>query len=210
MSYSYDTNPYNSTFSQNSHGRLTAILYGASTFCAQGPGALLQTYIVEMYSYHPAGAVTAKQLFVARNGPGNLNPATLSSAGQANIEVDYTYDTAGRTATTSYPMQLTGGVPVTLTYGYDSMGRPNALTDLSGATGAGYGWPSGTPINWAQNVQYDYAGRMSSMQYFTGFSSAFTGSWYPTWSQESMSYNVNGPFAWARDRASAGSEREAT
>ena len=29
--------------------------------------------------------------------------------------------------------------PVTLTYGYDSIGRPSSLTDLSGATGVGYG-----------------------------------------------------------------------
>jgi RHS repeat-associated protein len=196
VTYSYDTNPYVASFSQNSYGRLTAILYGASSFCAQGPGAGMQTYFAEAYSYHPAGGVTAKQLLMARGYPGNLNPANLSGAFQANIEVDYTYDSAGRTASTSYPMQYGGsmsGAPVTLTYGYDSMGRPNALTDLSGATGVAWGWPSGTPVNWAQNVQYDYAGRMASMQYFAGFY-YYTGlsAYIQTWTQESMSYNVNG------------------
>ncbi len=84
--------------------------------------------------------------------------------------------------------------PVTLTHGYDSMGRPNALTDLSGATlsGLGMGWSSGTPVNWAQNVSYDYAGRMSSMQYFVGMSySPFTLTWNESWTQQTTGYNTN-------------------
>jgi hypothetical protein len=73
------------------------------------------------------------------------------------------------------------------------MGRPNALTDLSGATLSGWGWPSGTPVDWAENAQYDYAGRMTSMQYFSGYTTIpFSGGSIPSWSQESMSYNVNG------------------
>jgi YD repeat-containing protein len=39
VTYSYDTNPYNSTFSQNSYGRLTAVLYGAATGSVYAPGA---------------------------------------------------------------------------------------------------------------------------------------------------------------------------
>ena len=87
---------------------------------------------------------------------------------------------------------------VTLTYGYDTMGRPNALTDLNGATGAGFSWPSGTPVNVVQNVQYDYAGRMTVMQYLDGFYNVpgppYFGALAKTsgWMQRSMSYNVNG------------------
>jgi RHS repeat-associated protein len=211
VTYSYDTNPINPSFSQNSSGRLTAIQYGANTigssvssFCVAGEWTSYiygtagtyanntMTSFAEMYSYHPAGGVTAKQLYMSRvfySGGGYC-----CYTENADVEVDYTYDNAGRTATTTYPMTYGGSTPtspVTLTYGYDSMGRPNALTDLSGVTGTGYGWPSGTPVNWAQNAQYDYAGRMASMQYFTGFN-YFSGYLVQTWSQKSMGYNVNG------------------
>ena len=199
VTYSYDTNPYKPSFSLNSIGRLTAVLYGASggAVCVP-PLSGMTTYFAEMYSYHPAGGVTAKQLAMARGSAGTVTPTSLSSPGAPNIEVDYTYDNAGRMATTTYPMTYdfnTPTSPVTLTYGFDSMGRPNTVTDLSGATlsGLGFGWPSGTPVNWAQNAQYDYAGRMVSMQYFTGYTPIpFSGAWVPTWSQESMGYNANG------------------
>ena len=105
VTYSYDTNPYKPSFSQYSYGRLTAVLYGASgTVCAPALGAGMETYFAEMYSYHPAGGVTAKQLAMARGYAGSITPANLSSEGQPNIEVDYTYDNAGRTATTTYPI----------------------------------------------------------------------------------------------------------
>jgi hypothetical protein len=155
------------------------------------------TYFAEMYSYHPAGGVTAKRLWMAR-GPGYIgNPGNgFQSMSQANVEVDYTYDSAGRTATTTYPMaspfsQSSYSLgPVTFTNGYDSMGRPNSLTDPNGTSGAAWFQTSG-PVNWAQNVQYDYAGRLSSMQYINGVS-YWGGNTSPSWTQETMSYNVNG------------------
>ena len=192
MTYSYDTNPYNSAFSQNSYGRLTAVLYGASTGSVSAPGAFctssqmissgLVTYFADMYSYHPAGGVTAKRLWMARGYSWNMNPGNnFAGSVQANVDVDYTYDNAGRTATTTYPMgaplsQWQGANtlnPVTLTYGYDSMGRPSSLTDVSGATGYQWGL-NGSPINWVQNAQYDYVGRLSSMQYITYMSPSGT------------------------------------
>ena len=89
---------------------MTAIQYGVpasawnmvSSFCASG--GWMSGYLtiagtnravnnfVEMYSYHPAGAVTAKQLALTRTW--NLTAGgTLPRS--ANIEVDYTYDQAG-------------------------------------------------------------------------------------------------------------------
>ena len=210
VTYSYDTNPYKPTFSQNSNGRLTAVLYGSSAGSLYGPGAFCAqesttgqvTYFAEMYSYHPAGGVTAKQLRIARGYAGSITPAYLSTSGLPNIEADYTYDNAGRTATTTYPMAepfsptgpntyYYGATPagITLTYGYDSMGRPNSLTDASGATGAA--WGATGPVNWVQNVQYDYAGRLNSMQYMIAPSYSYSG-YVPAWTQETMGYNVNG------------------
>ncbi|MBV8844418.1 MAG: hypothetical protein JO307_16545, partial [Bryobacterales bacterium] len=50
-SYYYDTNPFDSTYSQNALGRLTAVLYGGAG-CYGGGGNF-----VEMYSYNSGGAV---------------------------------------------------------------------------------------------------------------------------------------------------------
>src|ERR1035438_3996946 len=101
----------------------------------------------EMYSYVPAGAVTAKNVTLAR--------ATPFPTGRASLEVDYTYDSAGRTSTVTYPMTFTNSAvaqPV-LTTAYDAMGRPASLTDSWGDVTA-------APTNWMSGVQYDYAGRL--------------------------------------------------
>ena len=101
VTYSYDTNPYNPSFSQNSVGRLTAVLYGASVGSISAPGGFctselmissgLVTYFAEMYSYHPAGAVTAKRLWSARGYSWNGNPGNnFAGMNQANVDVDYT------------------------------------------------------------------------------------------------------------------------
>ena len=214
VTYSYDTNPYSSTFSQNSYGRLTAVQYGANTngyytspFCVSGEWTSYiygtgyynmdtMTNFAEMYSYHPAGAVTAKQLYMSRQIPEGEGYCCYTE--NTDVEVDYTYDSAGRVATTKYPMavpfQSPSGYPdtlgpVTMTYGYDSMGRVNALTDNSGITGTAVGWSG--PVPWVQNVQYDYAGRMSSMQYMFGFGS-WLGYQIQELAQKSMTYNANG------------------
>ena len=163
VTYAYDTNPYSTTFSQNTTGRLTAMTYLAGD-CAYG----VFLGMTEMYSYHPAGAVTAKSLKA-----GTAVPA---------VTVSYTYDSAGRVATEAYP---TTGAP--LSYGYDGMGRPNSLGEVMPP---GYGYPPTVTI--VQNDQYDLAGRMSSIQY--GSYSGTDG--YPTsYTQETMTYNVNGQLA---------------
>jgi RHS repeat-associated protein len=183
------------------------VLYGASAGSIYAPGAFctselmiasgLVTYFADMYSYHPAGGVTAKRLWMARGYSWNTNPGNnFAASSQANVDVDYTYDSAGRTATITYPMaqpfspfspNFYGSTPAgtTLTYGYDSMGRPNSLTDASGATGAAWGLSG--PLDWVQNVQHDYAGRLSGMQYITYMSPSGAAS-----TQKTMGYNVNG------------------
>ncbi len=156
----------------------------------------------EMYSYHPAGGVIAKQLYLSRQYPTSYGNYWTTQT--TDIEVDYTYDNTGRTATTKYPMAAPsswynngpGGEalgPITLTYGYDSMGRPASLTDNSGATGASWGQTS-SPVDWVQNVQYDYAGRMTSMQAVVG-SDYNSGSYVTSWATRTMAYNVNGQLA---------------
>jgi hypothetical protein len=70
--------------------------------------------MTEMYSYHAAGALTAKSLQVG----------TL-----VNMTVNYTYNSAGQLSTSAYPA---AGL-VTLTYGYDAMGRLNSLSVPGGS-----------------------------------------------------------------------------
>ena len=61
------------------------------------------------------------------------------------------------------------------------MGRPVSLSDSVSTT-------------WVQNVQYDLAGRMNGMQYFAGPYST-NNVLVPIYTQETMSYNVNGQLA---------------
>jgi YD repeat-containing protein len=58
VTFSYDTNPYDATFSQNAKGRLTASQYGGTSCTAS-------TLFTEMYSYTAGGRVTSKRLPVA-------------------------------------------------------------------------------------------------------------------------------------------------
>ena len=93
----YDTNPVNANFSQNSQGRLTTAQHGCSVAdIVDGTyyGTYASTTFVEMYSYHPAGGVTAKQLLF--NGYGYNNG--IAYAGTGTLEADYNFDSAGRVA----------------------------------------------------------------------------------------------------------------
>lgn len=135
--------------------------------------------------------------------------------------INYTYNTAGRISTVSYPVSLIDpnwywggclggqcyypnyGVPYKLTYGFDGMGRPNSLTDNYVTSISQYytdywypaGWPSSPTTTWVQNVQYDYAGRLASMQYLTNLSDNGNGGVTDTYTTESRSYNTNGQLA---------------
>jgi YD repeat-containing protein len=107
-SYSYDTNPFDSAFSQNTQGRIAAVRWGS---VATMPGLM-----TEMYSYTASGKLTAKRLRVNRGGS------------NADLELHIGYDGEGRVASVTYPF----GDP-TLSYTYDSMGRLNGVSTASDA-----------------------------------------------------------------------------
>ena len=98
VTYSYDTNPINPSFSQNSYGRLTAKQYGG---CLTGN----EPTFYEMYSYHPAGAVTAKQVLMTQLEW--ISPPGMGELVPGDLEVDYTYDQTGRVASMAYPWWFT-------------------------------------------------------------------------------------------------------
>ncbi|HWF12060.1 MAG TPA: RHS repeat-associated core domain-containing protein [Bryobacteraceae bacterium] len=88
----------------------------------------------------------------------------------------YEYDYAGRIHGTTYPVAApfgATGYPVgsmTFYYAIDGMGRPATLDDY-------HGW------HWMQNVQYDYAGRATSIQFLAGAG---------VYTTESRAYNFSG------------------
>jgi hypothetical protein len=147
VTYAYDANIVNSACSQYIAGRLATAQYSV---CAPGHPATL----TEMYSYHPAGTVMAKQLQVHRcgyDGSGNFG------CGDATMKASYSYDAAGRMASYGTATPSANGSPSPVyTYGYDGMGRPVSLTDNAGAL-----YPTASNGVWVQNVQYDFAGRRS-------------------------------------------------
>ncbi len=122
VTFTYDQNPVDPYYSLNAWGRRATAQYQVGDY-----------NLTEMYSYTPAGRPTKKKLRLAYyQATGELEDAR-------------TYDDEGRVASVTYP----GGSPYT--YGYDSMGRPNRLsqgaTDL--VTGVTYG-PAGelTAMTW--------------------------------------------------------------
>ena len=122
----------------------------------------------EYYYYTAPGAVAEKMLALVRQFPDG-------SYGAASAEAMYTYDTAGRQATVTYPMTFTdnqGNWPVLAT-AYDTMGRPASLTDQVDNT------------HWVSSAQYDFAGRMTSLSYLTG-----NGSGSPSAASETRTYNA--------------------
>ena len=113
--YYYDSNPLDATYSQYTAGRLAAIQYGCG--------------VAEMYSYHPAGAKTAKRFRLTRqNLPWNNNGNTTSGQGYGDLNSTYSYDNEGKMLGMLYP------AGTNLSYGYDSMGRLNTMTDLASNT----------------------------------------------------------------------------
>jgi len=98
---------------------------------------------------------------------------------QAPIGVDYTYDSAGRAATT----RISG---ITYSNTYDGMGR---LVSLADDRFAAWSLPG---VQWVQDGQYDAAGRMTSMQLFTGSSVYSPPSDWSAQKTQTMTYNANG------------------
>jgi RHS repeat-associated protein len=186
VTYTYDTNPVNSSFSQYSQGRLTTAQYyvrNAGTWDQCSLGYDYYDSYTEMYSYQPAGAVTAKNVQFQRWIYSTWLNQRIEGTG--SLEVDYTQDTAGRTSTVTYPMTFENNQsaqPV-LTMAYDAMGRPSSLTDLNGDV-------TYAPTQWVYGVQYDYAGRLAAIGYLSG--QIANGVSYVN---ETRTYNVNGQLA---------------
>jgi RHS repeat-associated protein len=154
ITYSYDTNPYDSSFSSYTTGRLAAIQYNGCH--ATTTSGVSGTTFTEMYSYHPAGGVTAKRFQITRTF------APFGSTATNHLDVGYTFDSAGRVSSTSIPVSQ--GAPsspatnVNFSTGYDAMGRAASLTD-DDPTSA-----NGVSTTWA-SASYDFAGRLSALQH---------------------------------------------
>ena len=153
-----------STGSGNTYGRLASVSYTAG--CNSHNYGLAMT---ESYGYHAAGAITYKGLQFPRGG---------SSVGTS---VSYGLDSAGRMISLT---DGSGAYP--LSYGYDSMGRPNSLIDTKPSV---YGNPN---LAMVQNVVYDFAGRMTSLQYASAVVPNGGTNPYYTYTVETLAYNVNG------------------
>jgi YD repeat-containing protein len=106
---SYDTNTIDPTYSQYGSGRLTVEEWGNSYSCASG-------LFRQMYSYTKPGLTTGKRLLMDRYHEEQENVYRI-----ADLRITRTYDNEGRVATQS-------GAGGNYSYGYNSMGRPNRLT----------------------------------------------------------------------------------
>jgi RHS repeat-associated protein len=128
-----------------SNGRLVTATWGSGSCASTG-----NRTFSDSYTYTNSGLVLTKRLTVDAK----------------YLESTYTYDTGGEGKMTSvkYPSTqaflnsvLTTFPGVKYTYTFDSMGRPNKLTD-----------DAASPVDWVKNLAYGVAGEMTSMQFYTG------------------------------------------
>lgn len=190
VTYTFDGNPVNPSFSQNSYGRLTTAQYGCPVSNLIGGtywGAYSPVTFIDMYSYHPAGGITAKQLLFYSQYTDNSG---TQQTGTVTLEADYAFDSAGRIATLLNPANPVGYqtgtdaagnpimAPYPLAYTYDPMGRPQSVANFASGLSP-----------WVTGVQYDYASRLTSMQVLNGPSSSYL---YSSYTSESRAYNANG------------------
>jgi YD repeat-containing protein len=139
--YYYDSNPCNSTFSQNAVGRLAAVgfsLNGSST------GRRYQ------YSYNTAGRVTKQKMAWTMHGYDEADPNFFMTA-------NYEWDNEGRQTSLTYPVVNDESVGTKETYQFDSMGRLGGMTEYVN------GSSSGTTV---ATATYGAAGEMSGLSYF--------------------------------------------
>ena len=115
VDYSYDTNPYDGSYSQYTAGRLTARQYQVNGMT-----------FTEMYSYTQPGQVTKKKMRVAKYFD---RPYPYQGMwAQAELEGRQEYDNEGRVTRLTYPA-ATGGGGQSYDYGYDTMGRLKTMQD---------------------------------------------------------------------------------
>jgi YD repeat-containing protein len=151
--YSYDTNPYDGTFSQNTAGRLAAVQYKGGYDPNLPPSyQVCSITFTEMYSYNSAGSPLKKRLRVSK--PLAWNPTPVTST--VDLDSIYAYDNEGRMTTTQYPStwQTNGSIWVAgpnLGNTFDSMGRLQKLTDLAASSDI------------VSNTSYGAAGQLLTM-----------------------------------------------
>ncbi len=103
----FDTNPYDSTFTENGINRSTAVQWGDP--------ASLPGQFTEMYSYSSSGTINKTRLRMTR--------------GQHSVDLDLAIglDSNGRVSSLLYP-----GTTQALQYQYDAMGRPLSVSFANG------------------------------------------------------------------------------
>ena len=118
--YYYDTNPFNSSFSTNTWGRLAAVSFGGPN----APGTL--SY---QYNYNAAGRVLTQRFAL---------PAMAPYPSGLNLDAAYTWDNQGRVTQMAYPQS-----GPTYAYGFDVMGRPTTMQENGTQMATvGYNWAS--------------------------------------------------------------------
>src|SRR5436189_1268377 len=138
--FSYDTNPYNSGYSQNAWGRLTAVTW-------QSAGCTKSFH--EMYSYTPVGLVMKKRL-------------GLSTADCGYMEATLGYNGEGTLIGVNYPREsdVAGGTFENYQHLFDSLGRPNKLQ-------GNFSYPTPVWEDRVKDVAYGPADELTQHSYYS-------------------------------------------
>ena len=141
VSYSYDTNPLDGSFTQNGWGRLTAL-----SFNAYNSGTMAY-----LYSYNTAGRVTAQRM-------------RLTNGNTVDLTASYTWDNQGRMTSMGYPGSANryAGQDV-YTYQYDAMGRLCGMT--TPMCDSGQDPPGCVYTQTVATATYNSIGQMSALSY---------------------------------------------
>jgi YD repeat-containing protein len=157
VNYTYDlyTNANVGFFGGNQWGHVAAVSTGDTT-CWVIPGQVQQQFTT-LYSYWPSGHVTQKRLQLVESDVNNPTNYT------AWWDVFYNYNVFGQVTSVQYP---NSGNSTGLKYstGFDSMQRPNSLSDNYGNTARSI----------VLSVQYNAANQPTQTQFeYPGTSSTF-------------------------------------
>jgi RHS repeat-associated protein len=157
-----------------------------------------------MYSYTPAGLATVKRLHIYLPFYDTLYGGFRDA--WSDTQASFSYTGWGALSGMTLPAEATNNgsttwhtVPVTFYTGYDSAGRPDSMTDNDQNA------INGSGRTWVENVAYDYAGRMTSSDTWTGI---YDNRYYyydpvngwtccndyytDVYNRETRAYNVNG------------------
>ena len=135
VNYYYDTNPFESNFTENGWGRLAAVEYGDPS-CTGGQ-------FRELYSYTASGLPVKKKL--------------MGGFGSGSLLGQWSYNNEGQVVTVKHPDTRDNSynliVGRTYTTSYDAMGRPLKVTDNQAL-----------PVDWAKDATYGVAGELTQLR----------------------------------------------